>query len=89
MIFLKARLTLALLIVSLTFYFFHVFNLGFNDFITLSFESSNIIWSLIFPALNASTIDLNGNFSFACLQYKQYQANLEVNPTIFEYICLS
>ena len=67
---LKARLTLALLMVSLTLYFFPVFNVGFSDFITLSFEWSNSIWSLIFLHLNSSTIDLNGNCDFGCLQYE-------------------
>ena len=55
---------------TLTFHFFPIFNVGFSDSITLSFESSSIIWSLIFPDLNSSTIDLNGNFNFTCLQYK-------------------
>ena len=70
MISLKIRLTLALLLVSLTFHFFPVFNVGFSDFMASSFESSCIIWRLIFPDLNSSTIDLSGNFNFACLQYK-------------------
>ena len=56
--------------VSLTFHFFLVFKVGFSDFITSSFESSSIIWRVIFLDLNSSTIDLNGNFNFACLQYK-------------------
>ena len=56
--------------VSLTFHFFPVFNIGICDFIILSFEPSSIIWSLIFLDLNSSTIDLNGNFNLACLQYK-------------------
>ena len=75
MISLKARLSLALLLVSLTFYFFPVFNGGFTDFIT----SSSIIWGLliwmvILILLVCST--------------KQHQASLEVNPTIFGYIYL-
>ena len=70
MISLKARMSLALLMGSLTFHFFPVFRVGFNDFITSSFEKSNIIWSLIFLDLNSSTIELNSNSNFACLQYK-------------------
>ena len=59
---LKVRLTLVL-IVSLTFHFFPVFNVGFNYFISSSFESSSVIWSLIFPDLNSYIIDMNGNFN--------------------------
>ena len=66
---LKARFSLALIIVSLTFYFLPVFNIGFKDFITLSLESSSIIWSLTLLDLNSSIIDFSGNFSFACPQY--------------------
>ena len=65
---LKARFSLALIIVSLTFHFLPVFNIGFKDFITLSLESSSIIWSLTLPDLNSSIIDFSGNFSFACPQ---------------------
>ena len=63
MISLKVRLSLELLMVSMTFHFFPGFNLGFSDFITSSFES-------YFPDLNSPISDLNGNFNFACLQYK-------------------
>ena len=75
MISLKTRLSLALLMVSLTFHFFPIFNVGFSDFITSSFESSSIILCLIFLDLNSSPIDLNGNFTFACLQYKATSDN--------------
>ena len=64
MISFKAKLSLAL-----TFHFFPVFNVGFSDLITSSFESSSTIWSLIFLDLNSSTIDLSRNFNFAYLQY--------------------
>ena len=84
MISLKARLSLALLMVLLTIHFFPVFNVGFSDLITLSFESSNIIWSLIFPDLNSSTIDLNSNFNFACLQYKATSDKPEGKPNHFQ-----
>ena len=47
MISLKARLSLAHLMVSLIFHSFPVFTVGFSDFITSSFEPSSIIWSLI------------------------------------------
>ena len=80
---LKARLSLALLIVFLTFHFFPIFNVDFSDFITSFFESSSIIWSLIFPDLNSSTIDLNGNFNFACLQYKATSKKFGDKPNHF------
>ena len=32
--------------------------------------SSSVIWSLIFPDINFSTINLYGNFNFPCLLYK-------------------
>ena len=83
MISLKVRLTLALFMVFLTFYLFLLFNVGFNDFITSSFESSSIIWSLVSPDLNSSTTDLNDNFNFACLQYKATSDKLGGKPNHF------
>ena len=83
MISLKARLTLALLMVSLIFHLFPVFNVGFSDFIISSFESSSIIWSLIFPDLNSPTVDLNGNFNIACLQNKATSDNPVGKPNHF------
>ena len=83
MISLKARLSLALLMESLTYQFFPVFNVGFSDFITSSFKSSSIIRSLIFPDLNYFTIDLNGNFNCACLQYKATSDKSGGKPNYF------
>ena len=51
MISLKARLTLTFLMVFLTFHFFPLYKVRFNDFISLLFDLSKTIWSLIFPDL--------------------------------------
>ena len=77
-------LTLALLMVSLTFHFFPVFNVGFSDFINSSFEISRIIGSLIFRDLNSSTIYINGNFNFTCLQYKATSDKPGGKPNYFQ-----
>ena len=70
--------------VSLTFHFFPLYKVRFNDFISLLFDLSKTIRSLIFPDLNSSTTDLNGSLNFACLQNKATSDKTGGKPNHFQ-----